>query len=237
MKKSFHITKSFVALAVAIIPATVWSTVSPDLTATGSIQLSAPNASFSADDVSGQSSRVNFRAAIRENAGSQINGAGNVTSVKLPKTQRISNKSLLNAAGIDDIKGYSVVLVYEGNMGADPVLYAFKPAKGSTPADIEPIPVSSVGSSIGLSMGFEWIDFVGVYAAGAGTSVTMTATPTASPTAPYKLSSGKLNGFTRYAAILDFEGSNVFMNGVGSFAQTPKGITGRANLSGVTVFD
>jgi hypothetical protein len=231
MKKSSCTIKLFAAFVVAISPSIATATTSPDLTATGSVQLSRPGA-ISVTGVAGEASQVAFRAVVRENAGGVIpDAATQVVTIRSRATERIANRELIAAAGVTAPKGYTVVLVYEGNKSAaEPKLYAYNRRSG----DIQPIPVNAASTAgVGIALGFDWLDFVGVYSAANNTVTTPTATPTASPTA-LKLASGRLNGFTGYTAVLDLGGGSIInMSGVGSFNQVPRGISGRANLSGI----
>jgi hypothetical protein len=231
MKKSSCTIKLFAAFVVAISPSIATAATSPDLTATGSVQLSRPGA-ISTPGVAGEASQIAFRAVVRENAGGVVpDVAGPVLSVRSRTTVRIANRNLIAAAGITAPKGYTVVMVYEGNKSAaEPKLYAYNRRSG----DIREIPVKATASDqIGLALGFDWLDFVGVYSAANNTATTpTTASPTASPTA-LKLASGRLNGFTGYTAVLDLGGDSINLSGVGSFNQVPRGISGKANLSGI----
>jgi hypothetical protein len=232
MKKSSCTIKLFAALVVAISPSIATATTSPDLTATGRVQLSRPGA-ISVPGVAGEASQVAFRAVVRENAGGVIpDFATQVVTIRSRATERIANRELIAAAGVTAPRGYTVVLVYEGNKSAaEPKLYAYNRRSG----DIQEIPVNAASTAgVGLALGFDWLDFVGVYSAANNTATTpTTASPTAAPT-PLKLASGRLNGFTGYTAVLDLgDGSIINMSGVGTFNQVPRGISGKANLSGI----
>jgi hypothetical protein len=232
MKKYSSFTKLFAAFVVAISPASAFATTSPDLTATGSVKLSRPNNAFKAGEIAGQSSQVSFSAAIRVNAGNSISGEGGVEKVTSKSVNRVSNKALIEAAlvgsNVTSAKGYAVVMVYPGNdIKESPQLYAFN----RKTTDIKLIPVKAVNDTgVGLTLGLDWINFIGVYSAGANTVVSSTTQP---GVAPYVLKSGSLRGTTGYTAALDYETTEIILNGVGSFRQTAKGITGSAKVAGV----
>jgi len=212
---------------VALSPLTVMAN-SQDLTATGRVQLAKPS-EISEGSVSGKTSNVNFRSVVRGTTGAKINSGDFKIdpAASLTTAGRIANKQILESV-VGDAKGYRLVMVYQGNLSpSKPLLYAYKPAKGSTPADLKAIDPSK---SAGLEIDFGWLNFDGTYR-GSGvvsTSVSGTASSTS-------LISGRLRGFTDFFADLNLQGKIIPMSGVGSFDQKPQGITGSANVSGVYV--
>jgi hypothetical protein len=226
MKKHSFITKLAVALVATGVPLSVFANGnSLDKTATGSIGLSRPNQIQPAGNIQGGlSSNVAFRALVREGSGSKIITPAEAEAYTgaLGIVERVSNKSIIEAAlPGQSARGKTLVLLHEGNDGPKPRLAVYD---RSTRALIAEVDDNIQG---GVSIDFDWIDFVGVYRGSATVSRTVSNTSV--------LSRGSLRGFTGYDATLNITGNKIPMKGVGSFIQNVKGITGRANVSGVYV--
>jgi len=243
MKKYSFITKlaaAFVVVGVSTSAQANGSTpgASQDKTATGSVKLSRPGQLQPAGEVAvgGYSSNVSFSATVAATEGPKLQFESGfvpitVSGAKLVRNAaRISNKTIIESAvGVGNARKKSLVLLHEGAGGDSPRLAVYD---NSTKSLVKLVDINVLG---GVSVDFDWNQFVGIYGG------TATITETASATAV--VSAGKLTGRTSYTAMVNFDGLMIPMAGVGTFTQTSitpnsrnivkGGITGSAKLSGL----